>query len=332
MTRHGRNSTANPVLSYHERKAASERSGYGSLKKRLGKDSIKEFDCCCLTLQPCKDPIITPEGYLYDREPILENLLHQKQAISKQLREFERQKEKLDAEEVLVANADQIARKKQFLDAEQQITTKRVNPYAPAATDTVPVATVAATSATSSGAGTSEAARAPAAAGASATGASATGKSANSSSKDSKSLPSFWVPSLTPQAKPTLIKKPDKHATCPMSGKTLRLKDLIAVHFKRINDDDDRPDVAKKLRYRCEISGDELGNHVPCVVLRKSGVVLTLGCFEKTVRKDMVDPTTGDKLQEKDIIRIKGGTGFAHSAAEEGQKLEAKAPRPVAQF
>ena len=34
-------------------------SGYGSKTVRLGKDSIKEFDCCSLTLQPCRDPVLT---------------------------------------------------------------------------------------------------------------------------------------------------------------------------------------------------------------------------------------------------------------------------------
>ena len=32
---------------------------YGSQSLRLGKDSVKEFDCCSLTLQPCRNPVIT---------------------------------------------------------------------------------------------------------------------------------------------------------------------------------------------------------------------------------------------------------------------------------
>ena len=32
---------------------------YGSQSMRLSKDSIKDFDCCSLTLQPCRNPIIT---------------------------------------------------------------------------------------------------------------------------------------------------------------------------------------------------------------------------------------------------------------------------------
>lgn len=54
MTRHGKNCTASAVYSYHERRRDAKTSGYGTLHARLGADSIKEFDCCSLTLQPCR--------------------------------------------------------------------------------------------------------------------------------------------------------------------------------------------------------------------------------------------------------------------------------------
>ncbi|VDN20306.1 unnamed protein product [Gongylonema pulchrum] len=54
MTRHGKNATASSVYSYSERKKDAKESGYGTLHQRLGADSIKEFDCCSITLQPCR--------------------------------------------------------------------------------------------------------------------------------------------------------------------------------------------------------------------------------------------------------------------------------------
>ena len=39
-------------------------SGYGTNKTRLGKDSVGDFDCCCLTLQPCANPVITYVLYI----------------------------------------------------------------------------------------------------------------------------------------------------------------------------------------------------------------------------------------------------------------------------
>jgi nitric oxide synthase-interacting protein len=59
MTRHARNSTAGAVYTYHEKKKDQSQSGYGTNSTRLGKDSIRNFDCCSLSLQPCKDPLVT---------------------------------------------------------------------------------------------------------------------------------------------------------------------------------------------------------------------------------------------------------------------------------
>lgn len=40
----------------HKHTAAS---GYGTQKVRLGRDALRDFDCCCLSLQPCRDPVVT---------------------------------------------------------------------------------------------------------------------------------------------------------------------------------------------------------------------------------------------------------------------------------
>lgn len=59
MTRHARNCTAGAVYTYNEKKRDAAESGYGTNQQRIGKDSIKNFDCCSLTLQPCRNPVIT---------------------------------------------------------------------------------------------------------------------------------------------------------------------------------------------------------------------------------------------------------------------------------
>ena len=41
MTRHARNCTAGAVYTYHEKQKDTKKSGYGSQKIRLGKDSVK---------------------------------------------------------------------------------------------------------------------------------------------------------------------------------------------------------------------------------------------------------------------------------------------------
>ncbi|EMP41811.1 Nitric oxide synthase-interacting protein [Chelonia mydas] len=87
MTRHGKNCTAGAVYTYHEKKKDTAASGYGTQNVRLSRDAVKDFDCCCLSLQPCKDPVVTPDGYLYEKEAILEYILHQKKEIARQMKD-----------------------------------------------------------------------------------------------------------------------------------------------------------------------------------------------------------------------------------------------------
>lgn len=52
-------------------------------------DSLGNFNDCCLTLQPVKDPVITPAGFLFSKEAILENLLQQKKTIKRKVAAYE---------------------------------------------------------------------------------------------------------------------------------------------------------------------------------------------------------------------------------------------------
>ena len=123
MTRHGRNSTNSAVYTYHERKKDASASGYGSENCRLGKDSLKGklvwtsisktlyakfqiffsyikfniltgYDCCSLTLQPCRTPMVSPEGWLFDKEALLKYIIEKKQEYARKLKEYERQKDR----------------------------------------------------------------------------------------------------------------------------------------------------------------------------------------------------------------------------------------------
>lgn len=142
-----------------------------------------------------------------------------------------------------------------------------------------------------------------------------------------KELPSFWIPSLTPQAKPDEAKKPDSKTRCPMSGKPLKIKDLIQVKFT-VAPDENKSLITREVRYKCAVTHDALGNSVPCAVLKNTGNVVTMDCVEKLIRRDMLCPFTSVKLKESDIIPIqRGGTGFAGSGVE----LSAKKDGPAMQ-
>ncbi|XP_044038687.1 nitric oxide synthase-interacting protein isoform X2 [Siniperca chuatsi] len=303
MTRHGKNCTAGAVYTYHEKKKDTAASGYGTQSIRLGKDAIKDFDCCCLSLQPCQDPVVTPDGYLYEKQAILEYILHQKTEIAKKMKAYEKQKQAQKSNSQLESKSEERERVERFKTRENSIVSKPINPF---------------TSGQNKGSEKGRTDSSPAEA-----------SSAGSAATSSQSLPSFWIPSLTPEAKPTLLKKPSKAVLCPMSGRHIKMNELIAVRFTPLDSSLDRVALlTRQDRYVCAVTRDTLGNSVPCAVLRPSGAVVTQECVEKLIKKDMIDPVTGDKLSDKDIIPLqRGGTGFAAS----GVDLRAKEARPVMQ-
>jgi len=285
MTRHARNCTAGAVYTYHEKQKDAQASGYGTERLRLGKDSVKDFDCCCLSLQPCQNPVITTDGYLFDKEVILEYIIKKKNEISKQLKEFERQKQK-EKDELSLANASKTNAVLQGLVNVQKGFTE--NPVLGNA-----------------------------------------GSISNMEGGRDKKLPSFWVPSETPAARSKIVTKPDKTVRCPMSGRPLKLKDLIDVKFTEILDADEGTcTITKKTRYKCAVTGDALNNSVPVAVITTSGDVVTVECVERLIKKDWLHPLSGEKLTESDIILFqRGGTGYATT----NDLLNAKSRRPVMQ-
>ncbi|CAH1635392.1 unnamed protein product [Spodoptera littoralis] len=288
MTRHARNCTAGAVYTYHEKKKDAAASGYGTQSERLGKDSIKSFDCCSLTLQPCRNPVITKEGYLFDKEAILKYLVAKKNEYSRKLSKYEKQLKKEEAEKAELAAAEKESNLIKFMNREKNISSN--NQQAEASTSS---------------------------------------SVSNLSNGKAKKLPSFWLPSELPDAKITKIEKPDSTVYCPISGKPLKMKDLIDVKWTLVNDPDDKKSlIAKENRYMCPVTHDILSNAVPCAIIRTTGDVVTMECVEKIIKKDWLHPLTGDKLKEKDIIPLqRGGTGYALT----NQKLEGKNERPVLQ-
>ena len=291
MTRHGLNATNSHVYSYHERKKDAKQAGYGTDRMRLSKDAIKAFDCCSLTLQPTKRPVITPQGYVFDKEAIFSFILEKKKTYEKQLKEYERQKQEEIKEFRDKAAQEEEDAKQRFEETEKNIVTKRV----------------ASTSSSSSETGSSGV--------------------SNMSGSRKRELPSFWLPSMCPDAKKSKLVKPEKTVYCPMSGKPLKVKDLTDVVWTEVKDPDNKASmISREDRYQCAVTGDTLYNSTPCAVLRTSGHVVTVECVEKIVKKDWTHPLTGASLTEKDIIPIvRGATGF--SAAND--QLVAEKDRPM---
>jgi len=292
MTRHAKNCTAGAVYTYNEKRKDTKSSGYGTQSMRLGKDAVKDFDCCSLTLQPCRDPVITPHGILYDKEAILEYVIAQKREVARKTKEYEKQKNKNKAElSELAAAEDRSNKEKKFLQGERSIVSTPHNPFQAEVTESASVS--------------------------------------NMTDGRNKNLPSFWIPTLTPAAKSTEMKKPDKTIYCPMTNKPLKIKDLIPVKLTLVKDPDDKASlIVKKNRFMCAVTHDILGNTVPAAVLRPTGDVVTVECVEKLIKKDWLHPITGEKLTERDIIPMQmGGTGYSST----NDNLQGKFEKPPIQ-
>lgn len=293
MTKHGRNCTNSSVYTYHERKKDAQASGFGTDRMRASKDSVKDFDCCCLTLQPCRNPVITPDGYLYDKEAIIEYILTKKKEFRSKMKQYEKEKKKEELELKELAMAEMRTKQSRFERQESSIISKEAKPGG-------------------------------------STGSLSTSSSIEHADRD-RHLPSFWIPSLTPSASASRLHPPNPHVLCPMSGRRLRVNQLQPVLFSAAAADTSEEQlavVARATRYKCCVTGDVLGNTVPCAVLKPTGHVVTVDCLNRLIRKDMLHPITGQKLTDSDIITIQsGGTGFAVT----NNQLSLSGARPVMQ-
>ena len=243
-----------------------------------------------MSLQPCRNPVITPDGYLYDKESILECLLHQKRENARKMKDFEKQKTKHQAELEELGKAEARSKVAKFLSSETSIVNKPVNPFSQS-DEKQQAASGLVTTATKSSDGDS------------------------SASASKPKLPSFWIPAMSTVAKPTELKKPDMRTFCPVTGKILKVKDLISVKFTPADHGNSSSGASSNdTVYMCPITHDILGNSIPCAVIKPTGDVVTMECVDKLIRKEMVYPLTGQKLKDSDIIPLaRGGTGFAGS-------------------
>ncbi|GAM29024.1 hypothetical protein SAMD00019534_122000, partial [Acytostelium subglobosum LB1] len=90
MSRHSKNKTSSGRFTYSER----QELGYGTKVERLGKDSLKAFDSCCICLNSLISPLSCTKGHLYCKECIYTSLVMQKKQIKEKEKEWLQQLEK----------------------------------------------------------------------------------------------------------------------------------------------------------------------------------------------------------------------------------------------
>lgn len=261
-------------LTYHEKKAL----GFGTVQQRLGKDSVGNYYDCRLTLQPAVDPVCTPEGFLFSKEAIIENLVQQKKAIKRKMAAWEAQQSddqlKVDERSAVDQQAQLLAFDRQnHMGASDRLASNLQQAIAEEADAQMQDKRVV-----NSAVNIAE------------------------NKHKMKEMKAFWVPSKAPDARQVLA-KPDTATYCPASGKKLRLKDLIAVKFARTPEEDSGV-------YMDPVTQDTFTNASSLVVLKPTGDIMLSETYKSCVKPD--GHYNGKTIKDKDAIELKkGGTGFA---------------------
>lgn len=274
MTRHSKNCTAGTVYTYHERHRDTKASGYGSKSARFGKDSIKDFDCCCLTLQPCRNPVVTPEGFLFDKESILEYIIQQKKQIARKLKEFDKQLNRAKEEQKELAQAELETKKQKLISHVEAPSDKMV---AGSSKDDTSICNM---------------------------------KNGKNTELPSFWIPAMTPDAAPTKVEKPDEKVRCPMSNRPIKLKDLMDVKFTPINDR----DSKTALISKQARYVCAVTNDVLGNSVPCAVLKTSGNVVTIECVEKLIKKDMLDPINGKKMTDKDIIPLqRGSSGYSAS-------------------
>ena len=279
-------------LTYAERKAL----GFGTIKERLGKETVKDFNCCALGLQICVDPHVTNDGVLYEREHILRNLLEQKKSIERTREKIERreaqaevdlqeQKEKEKALEVKKFHMQnhgggKYQETEDVLDGgdgvcgEKQIATR--NEFG-----------------------------------------------SKFDKERAESLNEFWTNTVKTKenvadgvdgSRVSDGSKNSLYTKCPQTGKKLRIKDLTKVKWTKATDDESV--------FICPVTMKTFTNSTPIVILKPTGDAISKEAYELVIKKE--GAYAGKKIDpKKDVVHLqRGGTGFAASGTQVESKIE----------
>lgn len=276
--RHSKNNNDLAFFTYDEKR----KLGYGTQKERLGKDSIKPFDACCLCLKPFIDPLCCQKGHVFCKECILECLLAQKRDVKRKLAAHTaQQKQQKDEEDEKLAS--QKARELDAFDQQNHGAVPQYNDrnHADDKNGFHGANSVKATS---------------------------------YEAEALRTMKAFWLPSATPEA-PVRVTAPSTDTFCPEGKEKLKLKSLFPIHFT----EDDKGDSGnKKLKKSmgssciCPSCKVTLTNTLSLMVVSTCGHVFCKKCADRFIAKDKLCLVCNKECKEKSLVNLeKGGTGFA---------------------
>lgn len=280
--RHSKNNNDLAFFTYDEKR----KLGYGTQKERLGKDSIKPFDVCCLCLKPFIDPMCCQKGHTFCKECILECLLSQKKDIQRKLAAYtaQQKQEKEEAEEKLMQQ------KARELDAFDQQNHGAVPQYNDRNHSRDKSGFHGANSV----------------------------KVTSYEEEALRTMKAFWLPSATPGA-PVKAGAPASSTFCPEGNEKLKLKSLFPIQFTEDNSEQKKPN-SYDVTYICPSCKVTLTNTMSLVAISTCGHVFCKKCSDKFMAVDKVCLVCNKGCKRRDLVNLeKGGTGFAGH----GDSLEA---------
>ncbi|GBG69339.1 hypothetical protein CBR_g4035 [Chara braunii] len=278
--RHSKNNNDLAFFTYDERR----KLGYGTQKERLGKDSLKAFDACCLCLKAVIEPLCCQAGHIFCKECIYECLLAQKKDIKRKQALYQAQTLK-DKELQAEREASERARVLEQFDRQnnravpggagkvQQSQHEQDTPSRFHGANSVKVTAY--------------------------------------EEEALRTMKAFWLPSATPEA-PQRVEKPVDHTVCPEGKEKLRLKDLFALRFDVVPNRESKTIELGGDRFRCPSCATVFTNSSTLVAIETCGHVLCSRCTSKFVVSDKMCCICSVPCKSRHLVQVqKGGTGFA---------------------
>ncbi|KAI0527082.1 hypothetical protein KFK09_002680 [Dendrobium nobile] len=273
--RHSKNNNDLAFFTYDEKR----KLGYGTQKERLGKDSIKPFDTCCLCLKPFIDPLCCQKGHVFCKECILECLLAQKKDIKRKLAAHAAQQKQQKDEELERLSLQQ-ARE---IDAFDQQNHGAVPQYNDKSHSRDKNGFHGANSV----------------------------KVTSYEEEALRTMKAFWLPSATPEA-PVKVDAPSSDTICPEGKEKLKLKTLFSIYFTEDNNKENKRSKSVDSNYICPSCKVTLTNTLSLVAINTCGHVFCKKCADRFIAKDKFCLVCNKECREKNLVFLeKGGTGFA---------------------
>jgi hypothetical protein len=112
-------------------------------------------------------------------------------------------------------------------------------------------------------------------------------------------LTAFWVPGVTPEAGPALLKRPSSDTKCPDGNHNIKLKQLVSLKFTANKS-------GGESLYECAVCSKTFVKAIKASAIKKCGHVVCQTCMGP-IKKDCSCPICSVAFKEGDVINLSTG-------------------------